>query len=156
MANGNISYEMTPEDKTSIKDSIEGVRAKMPYLVSLTKDERKKLRKIGPNRLGYATEVNLASNAHKPALAAGFDLEGYNRSKALLSDVSEVYSLIESLYDAVGNTMMALGADVMKYTDTAYDYLKVHANKSNDQSMNSTMKKISAILRQTRKTQPKA
>lgn len=151
MGYGNISYVMTPKLKEEIRLKLEGVKTGMPFLVNLTTEERIKLRKIGPQRLGYVTEVNRASNAHKAALAASFNLDEYNKDKTLLNDLAEIQSWLGPLHDTVVNTMIALGSEVMKQSDTAYDYLKLHALKNKDENLSSTIKKISAILKQTKK-----
>lgn len=151
MATGNISGAITPETKESIKQKVEGIKTDMPFLVNLTKDQRKKLQTIGPNRLGYVTEANLASNAHKSALAGDFDLEEYNRDKALLADLAEVYSWITPLQDSIVSTMMALGAEVLTETGEAYGYLKTAAKKNNNQSLNSAIERIAAYLKHAKK-----
>jgi hypothetical protein len=138
---------MTPEVKAAIKLKFDGLKADMPFLVNLTAEERKALRTIGPNRLGYVTEVHLASNTHTPALASDFDLAEFNKDKAGYTDLAEIRAWAEQLMESIDNTMMALGAELMKQTDTAYGYLKIHAKKTNDQNLNATMDRISSILK---------
>lgn len=151
MANYNISGSLTPESKTKIKESLESIKTELPFTVSLTNDERQKLRKIGPHRIGYVTEVNLASNANQSALAKGFQLDEYNSDIALFNNLAEIRSLLRPLYDAIDNTLMALGSEVMAQSDRAYDYLKVAAKKDKNENLNTTVKKIAAILKQTKK-----
>jgi hypothetical protein len=147
MGYGNISFVLTPEVKAAIKLKFAGLKADMPFLVKLTAEERKKLRKIGPNRLGYVTEVNLASNSHQPALAGDFDLAEFNKDKAGYTDLAELRSWAEQLLESIDNTMMALGGELMKQTDTAYSYLKIHAKKTNDQNLKAAIDRISNILK---------
>ena len=81
MAYADINVSLTPEDLKAIKASIDAMKAKMPFMVNLTPQARKKLRKLGATRLSYATGLNLAANAHTNSLPASFDLEGYNNTK---------------------------------------------------------------------------
>lgn len=147
MGYGNISFVMTPEVKAAIKLKFDGLTADMPFLVSLTTDERKKLRKIGPTRVGYVNEVNVTSNAHQSALANDFSLPEFNKDKVGYNDLAELRSWAEQLLESIDNTMMALGSELMKQSDTAYGYLKLHAKKTNDQNLNAAVKRIADMLK---------
>ena len=151
MGYGNISAVLSPETKASIKQKVDGIKADMAFLINLTVDERKRLRPIGPFRLGYATEVNVTSNAHTPALAADFDLVEYNKDKTLLTELADVYVWISSLKENIESTMMALGNEVMKQSDLAYDYLKIHAKKTNNENLVAAVNRIKEIMKQTKK-----
>ena len=151
MAIGNISGELTPETIEIIKQKVEGIKTDMPFLVNLTKDQRKRLQTIGPNRLGYVTEVNLASNAHKMALAADFNLDEYNKDKNLLAGMAEVFSWISPLHDSLVSTMMALGSEVLKESGQAYGYLKTSAKSNNNQSLNSAIERIAVYFKRAKK-----
>ena len=155
MGKGNISAVLDPTVKDSIKQKIEGIKTDMPFLVNRTPAERKKMRTIGPNRLGYVTEVNLAANAHKSALAGDFDLDEFNRDKALLADMAEVFSWISPLHDSIMSTLMALGADMMQQSDKAYKQLKANSGKNSEESLNTAIKRIAAILKQVKKDDKK-
>ena len=156
MSNGKISGVINSDSKVKIKTNIDGVKVELPFLISLTKDERKKLRKIGPGRIGYVNEVNTASNANSSALAGGFKLDDYNSKLALYKALTEIYSWATPLKDSLESTLMALGAELMKESDEAYGYLKIAAAKDNNQNLNSTIDKIMGILKQARKQVKKA
>jgi hypothetical protein len=155
MSNGKISGVITADSKVNIKTNLDGVKAELPFLISLNKDERKKLRKIGPGRIGYVNEVNMASNANNTALASGFNLDEYNNKLALYTALTEIYSWANPLMDSLESTLMALGAELMKESDEAYGYLKIAASKDNNQNLNTTIRKIMGILKQARKSQKK-
>jgi hypothetical protein len=146
---------ITPESKAKIKTSLEGVKTELPFLISLTKEERKKLRKIGPARIGYVTEVNIAANANSTALAAGFKLNDYNTKLALYTALSEIYSLANPLKDSLESTLMALGSELVKESDKAYGYLKVAASNENNENLNTTIQKIMDIMKHEKKQPPK-
>ena len=156
MSIAKILGVISPEARGIIKTNFDGVKGELPFLISLTKEERKKLRKIGPARKGYVQEVNTASNANNSALAAGFNLDVYNAKLALYNALSEIRSWANPLRDSLDSTMMALGAELLKKTDEAYGYLKIAASKENNQNLNTTIEKIKDILKQAKKTIKKA
>jgi hypothetical protein len=147
MSDSHISGKLTTETKEKVLKSLDDVMVLLPFLLSLTADERKKLRKIGPDRLGYATEVNIASNANSSALASGFKMADYNEALDLFRALTDVDAKLTTFKDAMDNTLMALGAELMKKSDEAYGYLKIAAEKNNDQNLNSTIKKIIDMLK---------
>jgi phosphatidylinositol kinase/protein kinase (PI-3 family) len=151
MSIAKILGVIAPESRTKIKTNLDGVKGELPFLISLTKEERKKLRKIGPGRIGYVNEVNTASNANSSALAAGFKLNDYNTKLALYTALAEINSWVTPLKDSLDSTLIALGSELMKESDEAYGYLKVAASKENNQNLNSTIQKIMDILKHLRK-----
>ena len=156
MSIAKILGVVSPEARGNIKSNIDGIKEELPFLISLTKDERKKLRKIGPGRIGYVNEVNTASNANSSALAAGFKLDDYNTKLALYKALSDIYSWANPLKDSLESTLMALGSELMKESDEAYGYQKIAASKENNQNLNTTIEKIKSILKQAKKTVKKA
>ena len=156
MSIAKILGVISPEARGNIKSNIDGIKEELPFLISLTKDERKKLRKIGPGRKGYVQEVNTASNANSSALAAGFNLNDFNTKLALYNALSEIRSWANPLMDSLDSTMMALGSELMKESDEAYGYLKIAASKDNNQNLNTTIEKIKDILKQAKKPVKKA
>jgi len=156
MSIAKILGVISPESRGKIKTNFDGVKEELPFLISLTKEERKKLRKIGPGRKGYVQEVNTASNANSSALAAGFNLNDFNSKLALYNALSEIRSWANPLMDSLDSTLMALGSELMKESDEAYGYLKVAASKDNNQNLNTTIGKIKNILKQAKKTVKKA
>ena len=57
----NISAELSNSDIAEIKDAIATIQQKMPFLVNLTAEERRRLYKMGDKSLGFV--IALASEA---------------------------------------------------------------------------------------------
>jgi len=156
MSYADINETLLPEDKTAIKTGIDAVKAKLPFMVNLTPEERHKLRKLGANRMSYASDANLAANSNQKALPASLDLNAYNGKVKLMDDLKEVYAWLTPLYEGVESTLMAVGAEVMKLTDDVYGHLKVEAKKSKDQNLNAIVKNIADQLKQHKKNNKQA
>jgi hypothetical protein len=152
MGYSNIDASILPEDKTTIKASIDSEKTKMPFLVNLTPSERHDLRKMGANRLSYVSDLNLAANTNQQALPKNFDLTGYNKKVKLFEDLKEIYSWMTPLYEGLESTLMAVGSEVMTLSDSAYAHLKVEAEKSKDQNLNAVVKQIGEQLKQHNKS----
>lgn len=152
MAYADIDVTLTAEDIAAIKASIASMKAKMPFMVNLTPELRQKLRKLGATRLGYATGLNLAANAHTKSLPASFDLAGFNATKKAYDTLREIYAEAAPWFEGLENTVMALGSEIMTLSDTVYGHLKVGASKSKDENLQNAVKEIADQLKLHKKS----
>ena len=152
MAYSNINASLTSEDKLAIKTSIEAMKTKMPFMVNLSPEVRKNLRKMGATRLSYGTGLNLAANTHQKSLPGSFDLVGFNTKMKLYDDLKEIYASALPWFEGLENTLMATGSEIMTLSDSVYGHLKVEANKSKDQNLNAVVKEIGDQLKQHKKS----
>jgi hypothetical protein len=124
----------------------------LPFLINLSVDERKKLRKMGPGRTSYVQDIFQAATNNSGAIPQRFSMSEFGKDLQLYRDLSDILSLMEPLFESMESTSMALSAELMKQADECYGYLKVAAQKSTNQSLNATLKRISDQLKQSPKT----
>jgi hypothetical protein len=124
----------------------------LPFLINLSVDERKKLRKMGPGRTSYVQDIYQAATNNSGAIPQGFSMTEFGKDLQLYRDLSDILSWLEPLVESMESTLMALSAELMKQADECYGHLKVAAQKSTNQSLNVTMKRISDQLKQSSKT----
>jgi hypothetical protein len=151
MSYSDINGIISDDTKNSIKQAIESIKTQLPFAVNLTTKERQTIRKLGPKRLSYATETNRASNTHAASLPVSFKINDYNSKIELYGNLLELQSSINSLQDMVENTIMALGGNIMKSSDSAYAYLKLFSEKGDDPGLNTAVSRISDLLKQAKK-----
>jgi len=130
MPNPNISASINPADKGVIEANVNGIRALLLFLANLTPQQRKKLRKMGTKRTGYVVMVFNAVITNPSAIPSSFDVMEYTKDKTLFDDLAYIKNLLVSLTEAVSDTQLLVGAELMKQSDTAYGHLKQEA-KSN-------------------------
>ncbi len=148
MSYKNISAVLKAEDITEIKSAIQTIKDKMPFSVNLTVQERRRLRKMGPGRLGYVQDVHQAVISNSEILPNSFSLDEYSKDVKLFQDLNEIRSLLIPLYENIDNTYKALGSEMLKQTDECYGYLKLSAQKTNNQALIQTYKIIQNQLKQ--------
>ena len=147
----SISAVLAAADKTIIQTSLQAIKAKLPFLINLSVDERHKLRKMGAGRTSYVQDVYQAATNNSGAIPTGFNLVEYGKDLQLYRDLSDIISWLHPFMESLESTSMALSSELMKQTDECYGHLKVAAQKSTNQSLNSTMKRISDQLKQSSK-----
>lgn len=111
MPNLNISAELTAANVQAIKDALATIRGVLPFLVTLSKEERRSLYKMKDQRLAFVEEAIKAAENHGAALPGTFSVAEFKRDFALARALAEVRSLLGALYTDVDDTTMAVGSE---------------------------------------------
>jgi hypothetical protein len=154
MSYSNISASLSAADKQAVLQAVQTIKSKLPFLVNLNEEERKKLRKMGHVRSSYVKDVYLTSLSNPDSLPGGFDLEEYSKDMALQKDLDEIFAALGPICEGINDTEVALGIELMKQSDACYGYLKVGAKKSSNQNLNDAVKKIAGHTKRKTKTPP--
>lgn len=154
MAYNNISHVVSAEDQKKITDAIALLKGLFTFLINLTPEERQRLRKMGLLRTGYVAEVFNATLANPTAMPASFSIPEFQKDKDLNEFLLEVFAAIKPFYDGLESTIIALGAECMKQADVAYGHLKLEGERSQNQALNSTLKRIGEMHKKKSKKNP--
>jgi len=125
-----ISADFKNADKDSVLVKINEARASMPFLISLTTEERKRLKGIGNKNLAYVQKCLEGALAFPDELKGSFNLAEFQRDVTLFNNLLGVQLACLALFESVDDTMKAAGIDAMGSASEVYDSLKSSA-KSN-------------------------
>ena len=149
MSYSNISASLSAADKQAILQAIQTIKSKLPFLINLNEQERKKLRKMGSVRTSYVQDVYNASSGNAGAIPSGFSMVEFGKDVQLNKDLADILIALGPLDEGVKDTVMALGSELMHQSDECYGYLKVSSKKSSSQNLNEAVKRISFQLKQS-------
>jgi hypothetical protein len=79
----NLSAALSAADVQAVKTAITTIRNKLPFLISLTKEERRKLFKMGDKSLAFVQNSLLAAKNNSDILPARFDVDEFERRGSL-------------------------------------------------------------------------
>ena len=113
MADRNITGTLSPEDIQEIKAALQIIEQKMPFLIALTAQERRKLFKMGDKSLAFATNSVNAAQSNREILPASFDIEEFIQNYQLVTTLSELLISIRQLTEQVDDTLLAVGSEAM-------------------------------------------
>jgi hypothetical protein len=125
-----ISAELSSADKQAVLTSISEAQTKLPFLVSLTIDERKSLRKMGQESIPYVEDTLRAVKAFPDVLPPSFDKTEFERDANLVVGLRDIQIAANALSEAINDTIMAAGVDAIAAADLAYGYLKTAAKNN--------------------------
>ncbi|QLE40188.1 hypothetical protein FD723_06795 [Nostoc sp. C052] len=130
MAYQNITGSLTPADIQEIKAAFATIEAKLPFLVTLSVEERRKLFKMGDKSLAFVNTSLTAAQSNRDILPASFDVDEFVRDYQLATTLSELLIGLRQLTEQVDDTLMAVGSETMSSSLTVYDYVKTAAKKT--------------------------
>jgi hypothetical protein len=149
-----ISAVFTATEKQIILAKIADVKAQLPFLVTLTMEERKKLRKMGPKSVAYVQQCVAGAKSFPNEFKKSFNADDLEKDYDLIYNLLDVQVGLQSLLELVNDTMMAGGIDAMEAADEVYSSLKSSAKS--DANVKEMVKLIGERFKsQGRKTTPK-
>jgi hypothetical protein len=122
--------ELSDQDMQDIKQAIDLIQSKMPFLITLSADERKRLYKMGDKRLSFVKNSLSAAQSNPNILPASFDVNEFSNDYQLAMQLSELQMRLQQLHEQVDDTVLAVGSEAMTNSLTVYDYVKTAAKKT--------------------------
>lgn len=130
MAYQNITASLSPEDMQQIKAALQTIQKKLPFLITLSTEERRRLFKMGDKSLAFVNNSLTAAQSNPDILPASFDLEEFVRDYQLAAILTELLIALRQLSEQVDDTLLAVGSEAMSSSLTVYDYVKTAAKKT--------------------------
>src|SRR5258706_14135555 len=128
----NIDASISAVDLQAIKDAFATIKQKLPFLVSLTVDERKSTFKAGPNSLSFVQNALSAAEGHPDIFPNSFSTTAFRKDVDLFSVLTELGTSAESLSSQIDDTRLTVGGEAMQHCTQDYTYGKESAKTSPD------------------------
>jgi hypothetical protein len=130
MAYQNISATVVQADIDAIKAAFTTINAKLPFLVTLSKEERKGLVKLGPKSADFVQDASMAVTNFPNILPASFDKVEYAKDTALFKLLTDLKIQMDSLRDKLNNTYLAVGNEAMTASLEVYAYVQTAKSRT--------------------------
>ncbi len=117
----NITATLTEADIQAIKAAMETIEQKLPFLITLTAEERRKLYKMGSKSLSFVNNSLTVAQSNQDILPASFDLDEFMRDYQLSATLTELLFSLKQLTEKVDDTLMAVSSEAMSSSLTVYD-----------------------------------
>jgi len=123
----NISATISPTDLQAVNDAFATVLQKLPFLVSLTADERKSLVKTGQDSVSFVNNALTAAQANPTIFPASFNTTEFKSDVDLFDVLTELSTLADSVASQIDDTRLAVGSEAMQEASQVYNYVKAAA-----------------------------
>ncbi len=148
----NIEAVLSDTDLIEIKNAIATIQTKMPFLVSLSTEERRRLYKMGDKRLAFVQNSLNAAQNNRGILPTSFDFEGYAKDCELARNLNDVMMALNQLTEQVDDTLVAVGSEAVSSSLTVYEYVKTAAKKT--PGLKSVADQLGALFKAIRSKPP--
>ncbi len=126
----DISTTLSEADMQAIKAAIKTIQQNLPFLITLTVEERRKLFKMGDKSLAFVNNSLSAAQSNQNILPPSFNVEALVQDTQLAASLTEILILLRQLTEQVDDMLMAVGSEAMTSSLTIYDYVKTAAKKT--------------------------
>lgn len=114
-----VSASITDQDITDILAAVTTIRSKLPFLVSLSAQDRRELPKLGPKSAGFHEKV-YAYMGTNPELIPGFvAMAEVTKDDALRARMMQFVPELTTLCEEVDDTLMVIASELWM-ADLAY------------------------------------
>lgn len=123
----NISATVADADVQAIKATIATIQQKLPFLISLTTNERRSLFKTGPNSLSFVENALQAAQNNPDIFPKSFDAPEFASDVELFAVLTDLGTAVQQLASEIDDTRLAVGGEAMKEATQVYNYVKAAA-----------------------------
>lgn len=123
----NIDAAVSAADLQAIRDAFALVVSKLPFLVSLTVEERRATFKAGPDSLSFLTNAATAAKTNPDIFPLSFDRAGFLKDVELFMVLSELGTQADSISSRIDDTRLAVGGEAMQGGSQVYKYVNAAA-----------------------------
>lgn len=121
--NNLVSATLTAADVQAVSDALATIRAKLPFLVDLGVQEKRRLLKMGDGSRAFVEKALAVAQSNPQVFPPSFNVAEFARDWALWAQLGPVATQVTQLAELVDDTQIALGSDLMNAAVTAYGFL---------------------------------
>jgi hypothetical protein len=129
MAENRVSAVLSSADREAVLAAIQTIHSKLPFLISLTPEQRKGMLKLGPKSVDFVNNALTVSNQNAQLLPPVFDQAEWQKDVELLTGLNAIATALSPLAEKIDDTLMVAGSEAYAAALSAYNYLKA-ANAS--------------------------
>lgn len=133
MSNDNrISAVLSDEDVASVQAALATIRGALPFLVTLSGQERRELPRMGPKSMGFDEKVTTYM-ANRAQFVPGFvDIAEVQKDRALRTQLLRFAAELETLAGSVDDTVQLVSSEVWLADLAYYQSVREAAHRGRD------------------------
>lgn len=146
-----IDITTTAEQNAGATAALEGLIEAMPYLITLTPTERRRMLKMGERTEGFARTALEAAAQFPGAIPPGLDTAQLTRDLGLRDNLAGMELALGSLLQKVRDTRIVAGSDLYSGALDIYQALQRHGF---EEGVDAAVNQLSLRFRRTAATEP--
>ncbi len=131
MTNDNkISASITAQDMTDIMAAFATLKAKLPFLINLSMEDKRRMPNIGSERGGMVDTFSAEMALHPDLIPTFVDMPELAMDRALLTQLGTIRACADELCEGINDTHQAVGSDMYMAYLSFYSNVKQAAKRS--------------------------
>jgi hypothetical protein len=147
----NNQIPLTDAIMTDIMENLDKVAAALAFLIILSPDQIKKLRKLGIKFEGYVKEVAEAASSFPVIIPPARPYDDFKNNRTLQDQLQEIFNKVAGIHQGLVSSRMLLGHDILSTTDAYYNSIK--RVSKNDVAISEIYEKIAKMLSKSERTE---
>lgn len=127
IGNNRVSASMSSDDFNAVKQAIQEIRNRMPFLLGLTLEERKKLPKISRSNKLFVEDSLSVARENPEMLPYYLPVQELENDYQLFQQLSELLFPLQQLFERVQDTQMLAGSEAYQTSLVLYKLTRVAA-----------------------------
>lgn len=124
-----VSASLAPADKTAVQTSIQAIATKLPFLISLTNDERKGGIKLGDKTVAFIEKAIDYAVANSALVPPYVNLVEIQKDYALQKDLIDIQQWMAGLLQKIEDTQQEAGVEALNGILGFYQAVRVASEK---------------------------
>lgn len=130
MPYANISASLSDADARAIREALESIKAKLPFLVTLTPKERRSLVKMGEKSVPFVQQCLQAVKDNPSLMPPTFNVREFEADVNLASMLLPILLAAQDLVAKIDDTLLAIGSEAMRQSNDVYAQVKLNARRN--------------------------
>lgn len=123
-----IDTTLSAEQLAAVRAAVAALNDALPFLVSISAAERRRIMKLGPKSEGFVRQTHELAREHPEILPNGLVVADLDRDQALREALLPTQQDLVVLLQKVNDTMMLAGADLMQASLIIYRGLRSYGD----------------------------
>jgi hypothetical protein len=140
---------ISEENMKEIKEAVATIMRNLPFLRSLTAEEKRILYKLGAKSIDFVQDATTVAQTYPEILPPNFETESLTSNATIYGQLTEIQILLSGLTEKLNDTTALVGSEALKSSLQVYRYVKVSTNTQ------AGLKNIADMLQQRFKNQGK-
>jgi hypothetical protein len=131
MTNDNkVSAAISAQDMTDILAAFATIKAKLPFLINLSPEEKRRMPNISTERGGMVETFINEMSLHADLIPTFVDMTELAKDEALLTQLETIRSCANELCEGINDTHQAVGSDMYLAYLSFYNNVKQAAKRA--------------------------
>jgi hypothetical protein len=119
-----VSASLSAADREAVLAAVQTIRQKLPFLVDLSTEERRKLPKMGDKGYAFVERALTVATQNPDILPRSFDVDEFRRDAELLAALQPVAAALGQLQELVDDTLLEVSSEAYASALAVYGYAR--------------------------------